>query len=112
MGGRVTAEARGREVAAEEDQTGRSSDAESVRRLVACGDVFPEGVHEAAPKPGGQQEGPGQKNCGPFMYHAAISKIVKGLYVLVWGKDLLIREGSGGLRDGSAVGHGFSEKLR
>lgn len=103
MGGRVTAEARGREVAAEEDQTGRSSDAESVRRHVNA---------EAASKPGGQQEGPGQKNCGPFMYHAAISKIVKGLYVLVWGKDLLIREGSGGLRGGSAVGHGFSEKLR
>lgn len=79
---------------------------------MACGDVFPEGVHEAASKPGGQQEGPGQKNCGPFMYHAAISKIVKGLYVLVWGKDLLIREGSGGLPDASAVGHGFSEKLR
>lgn len=87
---------------------GRGSDRQKQRCRVCESHVNA----EAASKPGGQQEGPGQKNCGPFMYHAAISKIAKGLYVLVWGKDLLIREGSGGLRDGSAVGHGFSEKLR
>lgn len=80
-----------------------------LRHHVTCGDTSPKRFHEAASKPGDQQEGPGWKNRGPFMYHAAISKIRKGLYVLVWGKDLLIGGRSEGLRDGRTVGHGFSE---